>query len=201
MAQDDWRIRIELPEEGAAGKLLRRLHLDLGSEAHELAEELREHRLAVSQDDNHVFVYTASQQQAGLAGAIVEAVLRDEEFEATTIQVEHWLADEERWDDEPPGPSIEEEVLARGYAPWEVRVECASHHEADELADRLEQDGLEPVRRWQYVIVGTSSRDQAEELAQKLHGEVEPGGEMIWEAVPHNPFAVFGGLGGSGTPL
>jgi len=24
---------------------------------------------------------------------------------------------------------------------------------------------------------------------------VEPGGQMVWEVVPSNPFAVFGGLG------
>ena len=38
-------------------------------------------------------------------------------------------------------------------------------------------------------------------LAARVHGEVEPGGELVWETVPGNPFAVFGGLGGSGTPI
>ena len=40
---------------------------------------------------------------------------------------EHWLHDEERWDDEPARrPDVEEELLERGYAPWEVRVEADS---------------------------------------------------------------------------
>jgi hypothetical protein len=34
-----------------------------------------------------------------------------------------------------------------------------------------------------------------------VHGEVEPGSGLVWETVPGNPFAVFGGLGGSGTPV
>ena len=57
------------------------------------------------------------------------------------------------------------------------------------------------MRRWSYVIAGVATREQAEELAARLHGEVEPGGELVWEAAPRNPFAVFGGLAGDGTPL
>ena len=46
MAQDDWRVRIELPDEGGARGLAHRLGLRQ-SGAEELADELREHRLAV----------------------------------------------------------------------------------------------------------------------------------------------------------
>lgn len=52
------------------------------------------------------------------------------------------------------------------------------------------------MRRWRYLIAGASSEEQARELAQRLHGEVEPGGELVWEVAPQNPFAIFGGLGG-----
>ena len=46
------------------------------------------------------------------------------------------------------------------------------------------------------------TREQAEELAATVRGSrVEAGGELVWEVAPHNPFAWFGGLGGSGTPL
>ena len=57
------------------------------------------------------------------------------------------------------------------------------------------------MRRWTYVIAGTATREEADELAKRLHGEVEPGGELVWESIPANPFAVFGGLGSDGTPL
>jgi hypothetical protein len=82
-----------------------------------------------------------------------------------------------------------------------VRVECGSREAAGELAEQLEADGYKPLRRWTYLVVGTSSREDAEQLAARLHGQVEAGGEAVWETMPGNPFAVFGGLGGSGTPI
>ena len=198
---DDWRIRIELAEEQHAESMLNRLGLDLGSdEAKRLAKELEGHRLAVSRDEGELFVYAATQSEAEQARRVVEAELADEELEAE-IEVAHWLSDEDRWSTDPPGETWEEEELERGYAPWEVRVERGSHREAQELADQLEQEGYDVVRRFNYLIVGASSEYQARQLATRLHGEAEPGGELVWEVAPKNPFAVFGGLGGAGTPL
>lgn len=194
---DDWRIRIELPEEGHAESLLGRLGLDLGSdEAKHLAKELEGRRLAVSQDDNELFVYASSAAEAERARKIVEAELADEGIEARTSAVERWLPDEERWTGEPPQETWEEEEVDRGYAPWEVRVERETHAEADELADELESEGYDVVRRWRYVIAGAGSEEEARELAKRVGGEAEPGGEVVWEVTPQNPFAVFGGLGG-----
>ena len=200
MAKDDWRIRIEIEDEQAPG-LLERLGLTLGDEASELAQELEKRRLAVSYDDDEVFVYASSRAEAERARAVIQAELRDLGIAAVTGPVEHWLEDEERWDDEPSDETWEEDELERGYAPWEVRISCESHREARELADQLEQEGYSVERRWRHLIVGTSSKDEAEALAERLHGQVEPGGELVWETVPGNPFAIFGGLGGSGTPL
>jgi hypothetical protein len=194
--KDDWRIRIELPEEQHAESLLGRLGLDLGTdEAKRLAQELGGRRLAVSRDGNELFVYASTPAEAERARAIVEAELADEGVEARTSAAERWLHDEERWTGEPPQETWEEEELERGYAPWEVRVERETHAEARELADQLEQEGYDVVRRWRYLIVGTASEEEARELAQRVHGEVEPGGEVVWEVMPQNPFAVFGGLG------
>jgi hypothetical protein len=197
---DDWRIRIKIEDDQAPG-LLERLGLELGDEASELAQELEKRRLAVSYDDDEVFVYASSRAEAERARAVIQAELRDLGTAAVTGPVERWLEDEERWDDEPPDETWEEDELERGYAPWEVRVSCKSHREARELADQLEQEGYSVERRWRHLIVGTASKEEAEALAARLHGDVEPGGELIWETVPGNPFAIFGGLGGSGTPL
>jgi len=192
---DNWRIRVELPEEGHMSSLLDRLGLDLGSdEAKRLAKELEGHRLAVSRDDDVVFVYAESQAQAEQARRVVDAELADDGIDVRA-QVERWLPEDERWSGEPPQETWEQEELRRGYAPWEVRVELDSHEEADELADSLEQEGFDVVRRWRYLIVGTETEDQARELARRLHGEAEPGGEAVWEVAPQNPFAIFGGLG------
>jgi len=195
MARDDWRIRIELDDDRAGG-FLDSLGLNLGSKARELAKELEEDRLAVSRDDDTIFVYGSSRLQMEQARKVVEAELEEAGIQPLVVRIEHWLADEERWDDEPKDETWEEDVLERGYSPWEVRVESATHDEADALADRLEQQGYQVVRRWTYVIVGMATREEADALAQQLHGEVEPGGEVVYEAMPRNPFAIFGGLGG-----
>jgi hypothetical protein len=195
MAQDDWRIRVELPDEQGAHGLLERLGLGR-DDAEELADELRSHRLAVSHDGNTVFVYAASGMQAEQASRIVESELQDEALTPTRFVTERWLRDEERWDDDPDAPDIEEELLDRGYAPWEVRVETASLAEAHDLADRLRDEGFDVSRTFTYLTVGTATREQAVALARRVHGEVEPGGELVYEVQPANPFAVFGGLGG-----
>jgi hypothetical protein len=193
---DDWRIRIEPREAAHAETLLGRLGFDLGSdEAKRLARELEGHRLAVSRDDDTIFVYAESKPQADQARQIVEAELQDEAIQAD-LEVERWLPEEERWSNEPPDETWEQEELERGFAPWEVRVERDSHDEAEKLADDLEREGYDVVRRWRYVIVGAGSEEEARELAQRLHGEAEPGGEVVWEVTPQNPFSVFGGLGG-----
>ncbi len=199
---DDWRIRIELPEEHHAESLLGRLGLDLGSdEAKRLARELEGRRLAVSQDGNELFVYASSPAEAEQARQIVEAELAEEGLKAKVSGPEHWLEDEERWTGEPPQETWEDEELERGYAPWEVRVEYSLHAEARRAADELEREGYDVVRRFRYLVIGTASEEEARALAERLHGKVEPGGELVWEVVPQNPFAIFGGLGGSGTPL
>lgn len=197
MARDDWRIRIELEEESTAEHVLNRLGLDLGSEARELARELEQRRLAVSRDADTVFVYASTGLEAEQARSVVELVLKqDDDVTPRSVTTERWLADEDRWSDEAPAPDVEEDVLRRGYAPWEVRVECRSVGEAQDLAKRLEAEGYGVVRGFRYVVAGTATEQEARELARRLHGEAEPGGELVWEVTPQNPFAVFGGLGG-----
>ena len=195
MAHDDWRIRIELPDEEGASGFLERLGLAKG-DAEELAEELRAHRLAVSRDGDTVFVYASSGMQAEQASRVVERELQDEGLTPSRFVTERWLREEERWDDEPEGADVEEDMLERGYAPWEVRVELESLEEADKLADQLRAEGYDVSRTFKYVVAGTADRQQAVELAKRVHGQVEPGGELVYEVAPSNPFAVFGGLGG-----
>jgi hypothetical protein len=199
---DDYRIRIEPSEEHHAETIAGRLQHGLGSdEAKRLAQELAGRRLAVSRDGTELFVYASSPPEAEQARQIVEAELADEGIEAEVSEVESWLHDEERWSDEPPDETWEEEEVEHGNAPWEVRVEFKSHAEARQLADELEGEGYKPVRRFRYLIVGTASEEEARALAERLHGQAEPGGELVYEAGADNPFAVFSITGGSGTPF
>jgi hypothetical protein len=124
----------------------------------------------------------------------VEAELADEGIEARTSAVERWLEDEERWTGEAPSQSWEEEEVARGRAPWQVRVERKSHAQTRELADDLERQGYNVVRRFRYVIVGASSEVEARDLALRLRGKAEAGGEVVWEGMPQSLFGVFFGL-------
>jgi hypothetical protein len=194
MAHDDWRVRIELPDEAGAEDFLGRLGLRQ-SEAEELADDLRQHRLAVSQDDNTVFVYASTGMQAEQAGRIIESELQEAGVTPSRFVTERWLREDERWDDEPEQPDVEEDLIERGFAPWEVRVEAGSLREAHDLAERLRAEGYDVSRTFTYVIAGAGSREEAVELARRVHGEVEPGGELVYEVQPQNPFAVFGGLG------
>ena len=106
MAHDDWRVRIELPDEGGAEDLLGQLGLRQ-SDAEELADELREHRLAVSQDGDTVFVYAATGMQAEQAARIVESELNDVGLTPSRFVTERWLRDEERWNDDPEQPDAD----------------------------------------------------------------------------------------------
>lgn len=195
MASEDWRITIE----GAgAHQLADRLSGDLSDEAANLADDLKGRKLSVSRDDDTIFVYTNSPKDAETARAVVEAELRANNIDATASKVEHWLDAEERWDDEPPTETWEQEELDDGYAPWEVRVKCSSPEKAGELAAQLETEGYKPIRHSHFLIVGATSHEDAEALATRLHGHVEVGGEVILEAQTEawlrNPFRYFGGF-------
>ena len=126
----------------------------------------------------------------------------EEEWEAADVPLPSDAADREH---EREHLDAEEtaESRASGYAEWEVRLDLPSHDEAVELARLLESEGVPTTRRWTYLLVGAGNREDAQELARRLKAEapkgteihVQPGGEMAWQVMPANPFAVFGGLG------
>lgn len=195
VAHDDWRIHIQLEQGSAQGDFLERITGSLDEEAEELAKALSGERLAVSRDDEQLFVYASSKSQAEHARVVIEAELTRQGLGATVSRVEHWLVSEERWDDEPKGETWEEAEVEHGGAPWEVRLACSSRRDAKMLSERLEGEGYRPLRQWRYLIVGTETREDAESLAGRLHGEVEPGGEVAWDEAGDagvvSPFRLF----------
>ena len=94
------------------------------------------------------------------------------------------------------------DTAADSAAEWEIRVDLPSHRDAKRLAERLEADGVKPVRRWKYLFVGAPDEDQARAWAEELRATLPEGSEVTVEATfasveRNNPFAIFGA--GSGV--
>jgi hypothetical protein len=209
---DDWRVTVTVAESGHAGPLLRSLH------EREVKNDLKDAlsgRVAVSSDGPTIFLYADTRRAAEAAEEVLRETLEEHGF-AGEPQLDHWHPIEERWEDarvplpvDAEGRDVEEERREQdeedaGVADWEVRIELEDHGDAVSLGERLESEGLAVTRRWTYLLVGTATRDEAEELAARIreeapHGakvQVEPGLAVVWELKPKNPFAIFGGLAG-----
>jgi hypothetical protein len=188
---------------------------------HEASRRLAGSRVVVSggdsSHDGRLYLYADSRKVAAAATDVVRALLAERGVEAE-LALDRWHPLEERWEEASvPLPRTEEEQRvererleeqeeaeseASGLAEWEVRVELESHAAASELADRLEQEEQPVIRRWKYLLLGARDEDEAKALAERLGGEepgaivqVEPGGGPVWQTMPLNPFAIFGGLG------
>ena len=212
---EDWRITVDFDDEGDGTQLVEWLS------ARRLEAEERERlggRVVVSRDGPRVFLYTDDEQQARDADGFVRAHLSSEGRPAR-VSLERWHPVEQDWKDPSVRlPETDDEIeveherqqereasesIASGHAEWEVRVSLPDRDATDALAEQLQAEGLPVVKRSTFLLVGAANRDDAEALAERLraeplHGakvEVEPGGGMVWEVMPHNPFAVFGGLG------
>lgn len=96
MARDDWRLRIELGEEGAGG-LLGRLGI---SDAHHLRTDLEKHRIEASEDEGTVFVYTDSSLALERAEALIREELAALEIEPEAVIRGHWNHESEQWDEQ-----------------------------------------------------------------------------------------------------
>jgi hypothetical protein len=213
---EDWRITVDFDDEGDGTQLVEWLA------ARDFESDERDRfggRVAVSRDGPRVFLYADTEELARDADGIVRALLSSEGRQAR-IALERWHPVEQDWQDAAiPLPQTEEEVhaeherqqareaaesLESGEAEWEVRVSLPSREATHDLADRLEGEGIPVTRRTTFLLVGAVNQDEATALAERLRAEapegatveVEPGGAMVWEVSPRNPFAVFGGLGG-----
>ena len=193
---DDWRVRVELESEDERRRFTNLFAEGLSPQGTDHAADLEGAQLSVSGDDTNLFVYADTRAQAAHAHDVILSELAHHAIVATTSEVEQWHSDDERWDNEPTDETWEEEVSGKGYAPWEVRVTCRSRHDAVTLDAQLSAEGYNPVRQWKHLIVGTATREDADALAARLHGEVEPGGAVVWEASLDSnvvrPFAFFG---------
>lgn len=211
---EDWRVTVTLEEGDHTGRLLGVLH------EHEVEDDVRQKlgdRVAVSGSGNHVFLYGDTEQATQAAQEVVEGVLQAHGMRGV-FRLDRWHHEEEEWEDASKSmPATTEEHKAEharleqqetddsqasGIAEWEVRIELRSHHDARALAQRLQDEGSQVVRRWTFLLIGTNDEDDAHALAERLQAEmpdgatihVEPAGGLAWQLMPRSPFAVFGGL-------
>jgi hypothetical protein len=211
---DDWRVTVRLADDEASQELVRWLE-DLRLEGGD-RERLGD-RVIASRDGARVFLYTDTEERARTLERMVQARLGHPA--AGRVELARWHPVEQSWEDASvPLPRTEAEwrveherlqareaaeSRASGEAAWEVRVELPTHEDTVAFAERLEREGLAVVRRYTFVLVGAVNEDDAHALADRLEDEapenarieVEPGGRMVWEVAPNNPFVVFGGLG------
>ena len=213
---DDWRLRIELEEEGLAQRLGQRL--ESGEIEHDLEQAFHE-RVVVSINGAELFCYTGSREQAERAAELIGRVAAEHDWKID-VQLSHWHPVAEEWQDpDAPEPATaaateaereervedeREESAEQGYPEMEVRVEAGSRHEARELSHRLEAEGLPNIHRHNYVLIGATDEDSAQALAGRLRGElpdgtpitVEQNRRAVYDRRVWSPFSVLGGLGG-----
>lgn len=212
---DDWRLQVDLREEGRANALTERLEAQ--QLEHDLSTEFHD-RVIVSRDGARVFLYAGTRQQAEKAREAIEA---DAHLHGWQLEVDfrHWHPIAEEWEDpDKPLPGDDaarlaerrelmarerEETARTGHPEFEVRADLPSHHDALALVEQLRNEGIPTVHRWRYLLVGATDEDSAEALAERIRSEAPAGSrvkvEGTWAAAyaerPPNPFAVLGGLG------
>jgi hypothetical protein len=212
---DDWRLQVDLDDPDSFNPLVERL------EARELEHDLEEafhDRVIVSRNDDLLFLYAGTREQAERARTLLETLDLEHDWKLT-IDLKRWHPAAEEWrDPDEPLPDDESERATErgrlmaaerrqaeeaGRFEFEVRIDLPSRHEAVRLAKRLEDEGLPVARRWSFILVGAYDEDEAKTLAERLRGEAPAGSEVAAEGTwgvayaerSPNPFAVFGGLG------
>lgn len=212
---DDWRLRIDVHEQGRARRLLQ--HVDATELEHELESAFQD-RVIVSNEESTVFFYAGERQQAERAREVVRRFAGERGWNVD-LELRRWHPTSESWEDpdQPlPTDAVERaeehaELIAderrqagAGSPEFEVRVECASRTDAVRLSERLRAEGLPSVQRFKYVVVGAADEDSAGELARRIAAEAPEGSvvkaegtlaAVLTEGGASNPFAVFGGLG------
>jgi len=213
---DDWRLQIDLDDAGVSGQISDRLR------AVELEHDLEaafDQRVIVSHEGETIYLYAGDRGQLEGAREVVQGQLDQKGWDAR-FELRHWHEGAEDWEEpDAPEPTTaaekeaeherlmeteDEETAERGgLAEFEVRVEFPSHREAKEFAEKLKGEGLEPVRRWKYMVVGTADEDAANELADRIRAEAPADSKVTaegslavaWRERPPSPFFWLGGLG------
>jgi hypothetical protein len=205
---DEWRVEVDLDDDGQERGLAERLRtLDLDDDARERLGG----SIIVTRDGSHIFLYARSEPGAREAERVMNDLLAAEGLTAT-IAVTRWHPDEEEWKDASlPLPRTEEErTIERrrheqselreaeeaGSYDWHVRVQLPHRSDAVDLEHRLADDGLPVHRRWRYLTIGALTEATANELGARIRDEL-PDDADLWvevnrEDLPNPLFVLLG---------
>jgi hypothetical protein len=198
--EDEWRVEIDLADEARGFGLGERFR------AHDLDDQARErlgHRVVVTRDGPHVFLYAGDEAGAHEAELVARELVAADDLSAE-IAVTRWHPLEEEWRDASiplPGSDEEErEELERreeteqreGTFDWLVKIDMPSRSEAEKLEELLAGEGLSVHRRWRYLTVDIATEERAHELASRLRDLAPAEAEVTVDANPDDiPTPVF----------
>ena len=198
MAGEDWRIEVELKDQGHGYSLGERLRsLDLDDDARERLGR----QVIVTRDGSKLFLYTATEAEAKEAARVVQELAGADRL-TVEVRTTRWHPDEEVWEDASvPLPRDdaererelerrEEQAEATGDYDWYVHVRAPDRAAADELEGRLRDLGLSVQRRWRFLTVGAASEEQADEITASIH-DVLPQADVELEPSRDLPAPLF----------
>jgi hypothetical protein len=202
VADEDWRVEVELDDEEHGYSLGERLRaLDLDDEARKALGS----RVVVTRDGSKLFLYTSRQDEADEAARLVRDLLRVDDLTAE-VRTTRWHPVEEAWEDSSvplPQSGAEEErererledrerreVEAGGEYDWRVHVRAPDSSEAERLEQLLRGRALPVERRWRYLTIGALTNEQADELAAWIHDDL-PEAEIEIQPTLDGPDPLF----------
>jgi hypothetical protein len=190
---EEWRVEVELRDEGHGLSLGERLRtLDLDDDARKRLGD----RVVVTRDGSRMFLYARSPDEASAAAEVIRSLAGEEGIEAQT-DLTHWDEEGESWVSATGAPAAppSDESDATGEAEWEARIVLSSVRKAFEVARQLRDEGLEVRRRWRFVLALAPTEEAANELADRLRGEVSEAESIDVEratGVTHPVFVFLG---------
>jgi hypothetical protein len=208
---NDWRVTITLSDPSHAGRLAVAMH------DHEVEDDARRRlggRVVVSVEGDRLFLYAGTENAAREAEQVLTQVLAHRGLQAGDTVIERWHPEEEEWQSpsvampqtdaerEAEHERLEQEEtqqsLKTGHALWEVRIALPSHHEAVELARRLQSESRPVIRRWTLLVLGANDEDDAHAMAQEISKEAPADARVtiaeqgpLLAFVPIGPFGVW----------
>jgi hypothetical protein len=205
MTSDEWRVEIDLDDEGHGYKLDERIRaVDLDDEARRRLGG----SVTVTRSGPRMFAYTASEEAATEAARVINQLLEADELTAR-VAVTRWHPIEETWRDfADPLPQTEaqrederarhEEAEAReaaeeGEYDYEVHVDPPDYGDAVDLEDWLKEEGLPVKRRWKHLSVGALTEERAEQIVTRVRSEAPEGTDIAVGAtdIQHPAFVFF----------